>query len=153
MVPEAGFEPARLQQARDFKSLVSTCFTTRANLVADSLEGVRSCYALLRPRPLPRSYQLYPRLSFTASACRYGILSIDMMTKRCQESSYLLYSSLLSDGLFNYHILMGWGGRVRTFEMRGSKPRALPLGYSPRLVLVERLKLPTCSLRGSCSIN
>jgi len=29
LVPEAGVEPARLA-ARDFKSLVSTCFTTRA---------------------------------------------------------------------------------------------------------------------------
>jgi hypothetical protein len=31
-------------------------------------------------------------------------LPIDVTTKRCQESSYLLYSSLLSDGLFSYHI-------------------------------------------------
>ena len=25
----------------------------------------------------------------------------------------------------------GWAGRVRTYEMPGSKPGALPLGYSP----------------------
>ena len=36
MVPEAGLEPARRFRARDFKSLVSTYFTTRANLLKNS---------------------------------------------------------------------------------------------------------------------
>ncbi len=31
MVPGAGIEPARRCGAADFKSAVSTCFTTRAN--------------------------------------------------------------------------------------------------------------------------
>jgi hypothetical protein len=32
VVPEAGIEPARLFKPRDFKSLTSTYFVTRANL-------------------------------------------------------------------------------------------------------------------------
>ena|GEM_PF-3228688 len=32
MVPEAGLEPARVIRPRDFKSLVSTCSTTPANI-------------------------------------------------------------------------------------------------------------------------
>ena len=33
LVPEAGLEPARPLQSRDFKSLVSTNFTTQAKLI------------------------------------------------------------------------------------------------------------------------
>ena len=37
MVPGAGIEPARLFRARDFKSLVSTNFTTRAKCEVQNL--------------------------------------------------------------------------------------------------------------------
>ena len=35
MVPGAGVEPARVIHSRDFKSLASTCFATRATLTCD----------------------------------------------------------------------------------------------------------------------
>lgn len=41
-VPEAGLEPARPQWPRDFKSLVSTSSTTRADVQKKSLTNERS---------------------------------------------------------------------------------------------------------------
>ena len=49
MVPEAGLEPAH-PKARDFKSLVSTNFTTRALLQCSDLLLVLSGLSIIRPR-------------------------------------------------------------------------------------------------------
>ena len=58
-MPEAGVEPARLIQPRDFKSLVSTNFTTRAERINGGAGRNRTgvhrvavdCMATLPPRP------------------------------------------------------------------------------------------------------
>ena len=70
-----------------------------------------------------------------------------------RELSVLLYSSLLSDDLFNYHILFGTRDRIRTCRLLVLSEHCIPFQHSGICGTLTRNRTQILRLEGACPIR